>query len=247
MELNCDLGEGEDPARTRVLMSLIDAANIACGGHAGDAASIRLCVELAGEFGVRIGAHPGVRVGVSGRGEGVTITPDQLAELVRLQGGRVRGCADKAGLPFHHVKLHGGLYHATESAPPLAEAFVATVAASWPDAIVYARAGGHVVSAARRRRVPVWEEAFLDRGYRADGGLVPRDEPGALLTEPGRIVRRLETLAARGGWQSHTGEWVLLRARTLCVHGDTPGAPEILRAARAALERLGLSDPARAR
>ncbi|MBX3745469.1 MAG: LamB/YcsF family protein [Verrucomicrobiae bacterium] len=236
--LGCDLGEGEDPALTARLMARLDAVHIACGGHAGDMASMAVCLELARAHGVRVGAHPGWP-DPKGFGRHPALAPDPAIwpALLRDQVRALQSLTQGAGVRLHHVKLHGAWYHATDSDDALAVAHVRAVADLDPGLVIVARAGGRVAAMARAQGQPVWEEAFLDRGYCDDGTLVPRDEPGALLEDPALAVRRLRELLARGGWPGRGGAWIPLRARILCVHADSPGALALLEAAREELRR----------
>jgi UPF0271 protein len=240
LDLNCDLGEGEPLARTRALVRWITSANLAGGGHAGDAQTMQACVRLAKFFGVRLGAHPGPwSRGDHGRGP-VRITPDELELLLLHQVGALEKIARAEGIRLHHLKLHGALYHATDADEVLARRYALTVARWWPRAIIYARAGGLTARIAQQTDLRVWEEVFADRGYRDDGTLVPRGQPGALLTNPRQVTERVATLVKEGKLVSVTGQSLSLRAQTLCVHSDTPGA---LRLARAVAEALGAGDP----
>lgn len=233
--LECDLGEGEPPENTRALMRWIDAANIACGGHAGDAASMERCVSLAKRAGVLVGAHPGPWSRAEmGRG-GFDIGEEALELLLLQQVGALEAIARAKGARLHHVKLHGSLYHAADADPALARRYLTTVRRFWPGAAVIARAGGLVHRLARRAGVRALGEAFADRGYRADGTLVPRGEPGALLTDPAAVAARVARLVREGVLEAETGASVPVEASALCVHGDSPGAPALARAAARAL------------
>lgn len=237
LDVNCDLGEGEPLARTRALLRWVTSANVACGGHAGDARTMRACVRLARQFGVRLGAHPGPW-SRSDQGRGVVrLTPAELGLLLLHQVGALENIACAEGVKLHHIKLHGALYHASDADERLARQYVAAVRRWWPAAIIYARAGGRVVRAARREGVRVWEEAFADRGYRADGTLVPRREPNALLTRTADVRERLIRLREHGEIIAVSGEPIKLRAQTLCVHSDTPRAVALVRAIANALGR----------
>ncbi len=229
LDLNCDLGEGEPPARTRSLMRWITSANIACGGHAGTAKTMDVCARLAGQCGVRLGAHPGPwSRGDFGRGA-VQLTPDELELLLLQQVGALERIARGHGVRLHHVKLHGALYHASETDEALGRRYVGTVARWWPRARIYARAGGRVVRWARRAGVAVWEEGFVDRVYREDGSLLPRDQPGAVMTWDREVLSRVRALAERGEWFAISGKPLGLRPQTLCLHSDTPGAVDLAR------------------
>jgi UPF0271 protein len=228
-DLNCDLGEGEPVARTRLLMTCVTSANIACGGHAGDVASMRKCVQLAKEFGTNIGAHPGLCDRETFGRSDAKINADQLELLLLQQVGALERIAAAQRLRLHHIKLHGTLYHATEHDPNLAGAYLNIVRCWWPNVIVYAFAGGTVARCARRVGVKAWEEAFLDRNYRDDGSLVPRNQPNALLTDLGEIRKRVDLLATRRRVVTTSGVSLPIRAQTLCVHSDTPEAARIVR------------------
>jgi len=217
MKLNADLGEGEPPARTRALLRLVDLANIACGGHAGTAASMYLTIERAVEEGVKVGAHPGLAADF-GRGAG-EVTPEALALLLVQQVGGFAAMCRVTGARMHHVKLHGALYHAVEASPVLARVYAETVGGIFPRTAIVAFAGGRVIAAAKAAGVRVLAEVFADRGTRADGSLIPRGEPGDLIADPREVIRRLPAL----------------RGDTICVHADSPSAVRIARAVRAAL------------
>jgi UPF0271 protein len=221
-DLNCDLGEGEPRARTVALMRAITSANVACGGHAGDIASMERCVALAKKHKVRLGAHPGA-VDRAGFGrEELRITPAELELLLLQQVGALERIAHAHSVKLHHIKLHGALYHATERDRRLAKAYLEIVRRWWPDALVYALAGGTVAKLAKRM---VWGEVFLDRNYLDNGTLVPRSESNALLKNVQEVRERVEQLA-RGTVISVEGKVIRVNARTLCVHGDTPRAVE---------------------
>ena len=229
LDLNCDLGEGEPLARTRALMRWITSANVACGGHAGDAASMAACVRLAKRHGVRLGAHPGPwDRNELGRGK-IAITPDELEMLLLHQVSALEVVVRAYGLRLHHIKLHGALYHASETEAALARRYLATVARWWPRAKIFARAGGQVARLARRMGLAVWEEAFVDRAYRDDGSLVPRTEPAALLNGAHAVMQRVRMILDRGEILTVTGASIRLWPQTLCLHSDTPGAVALAR------------------
>lgn len=239
LDLNCDLGEGESPERTLALLGLVDSANIATGGHAGDEDSMRRCLAGSRRFGVHAGAHPGLPSRADfGRGSPASVSARDLQALLSDQVARFAGLAAELNVPFHHLKLHGALYHAVESSPALARACLEFVGRTWPGLLVYARAGGAVQAAsAQVPAVTIWPEGFLDRGYADDGTLVPRGAPGSILHNPEAIRQRLRDLRDRGGLRTATGRWLPLQPRTLCIHGDSPRAIECLREIRNELPR----------
>jgi UPF0271 protein len=239
LDLNCDLGEGEAPARTRALMRIVSSANIACGGHAGDLASMRRCVRLARDHGAQLGAHPGIpdRDGF-GRADARPSTLDLSAWLLQ-QVGTLAEIARQMNAPLHHIKLHGALYHASEADIALARTYIQTVKHHFPGVIIYARSGGRVARLARRAGIEVWEEIFVDRAYLSNGQLQARGEPGALLSRANEVTRRLQRWLRDGGLDTVDGGTVKLRARTLCVHGDSPAALALAKAARTVLRQPG--------
>jgi UPF0271 protein len=234
-DLNCDLGEGEPWVRTRALLRQVTSANVACGGHAGDALTMERVVVEAKALAVRLGAHPGVP-GAFGRGE-VTLSPQQLQTLVLQQVGALDLLARRHGSRLHHIKLHGALYHAVENDNALGRAYVETVARWFPKVTIYSRAGGRVLTRAHEAGVAAWAEGFIDRAYQADGQLVPRNQDGALLTRTRDITERLREWRQTDGWKSLDGPWIAVPAQTLCLHGDTPGSVALARGIRRAMDR----------
>jgi UPF0271 protein len=229
LDLNCDLGEGEPLRRTRALMRWITSANVACGGHAGDAATMEACVRLARQNGVWLGAHPGPWNRQTFGRHPIRISPDDLELLLLQQVSALEKIARAGGARLHHIKLHGALYHATDGNTALAKRYLAAVKRWWPAAVVYARAGGQVARHGRAGAVMVWEEGFVDRAYCDDGSLVPRNEPGALLTGVRAISERVRRLLFKGEVLSSTGNRLRLAPRTVCLHSDTPKAVEFAR------------------
>jgi len=240
MDLNADLGEHESPALTAALLQFITSANIACGGHAGTAETMERCLRLAVQFGVRVGAHPGLP-GNFGRAQS-ELTPAQLTTLLSAQVLPFAALTERATVNLHHVKLHGALYHATEHDPSLAEIYVQWMASYLPNSIIYARAGGFVQATAQQLPHPVWAEAFSDRGYEDDGNLIPRGKPGAMLENLAAAVERLRELKAGRGVIARSGKRLALHADTVCVHADSTRALEWAQALRRELDRARLSE-----
>lgn len=235
LDLNCDLGEGEPLVRTRALMRWITSANVACGGHAGDARSMRACVRLAKQFGVKLGAHPGPWSRADRGREPVRSSADELELLLLQQVSALATIAAEERVRVHHIKLHGALYHAVEADPGLARAYVRWVAQHWPKLKIYALAGGRVVSEAKERGVPCRAEGFADRAYLADGRLAPRTEPGAVLSNVSASVLRVRALLAGRGITTRDGRRLVLQIETVCVHSDSPHALRLVRALSAVI------------
>lgn len=229
MDLNCDLGEHESPARTRALMKLITSANVACGGHAGSAATMEHCAALARANKVRLGAHPGLP-GNFGRTE-TAVTPSELKTLLLHQISALEKVSHKQGIDLHHIKLHGALYHLTETNAGLRRAYLQTIKDYWPRLIVFARANGAVARQARAMKLKVWEEAFADRAYEPDGSLVPRMEKNAIHSADEALAQAASLIYADQVVTSGH-RTIRLKPRTLCIHGDSPDAVEALKTIR---------------
>jgi UPF0271 protein len=164
-----------------------------------------------------------------GRGP-LEVSPDQLESWLVTQVGALQRIAREQHVRLHHIKLHGALYHASEADPKVARRYIKVVAEHWPHVRIFARATGRVASLSRRAGVAVWEEVFLDRGYCDDGMLVPRSEPGALLSTVKNVLVRMERLRANGEVLSVSGKVLRLSPQTLCIHSDTPHAARLARA-----------------
>jgi len=223
IDLNCDMGELEDGAHEAALMQFITSANIACGGHAGDEATMERTARLALERGVRIGAHPGYPDRANfGRIE-VPMPPAEIVETVLDQIQRLEAVVRRLGAVIVHVKPHGALYNVAVRNAEVARAIGEAVALWNRDAIVFGLAGSPMVEVWRKMGLNVAGEAFADRPYEPDGTLRSRKFADALITDPKEAAGQAVRLARAGD------------AQTICVHGDTPGAVEILRACREAL------------
>ena len=226
--LNIDLGELPDEPDE--LYALATAVNIACGGHAGDDATMARAADLAVKAGARVVAHPSYpdREGFGRRR--VEIGPRELEASIEEQCGALRRAVLRSGGEVSAVKPHGALYHDAARDPAIAEAVVAgTLRGLGVNSMeVVGSPGGALLSEARRRGFVALREGFADRGYRADGALVPRGEDGALLADPGACAAQALRLARSGAYE------------TLCLHADTRGALLNARAVRRALEAEGL-------
>ncbi|MFI8517925.1 LamB/YcsF family protein [Streptomyces sp. NPDC085481] len=247
IDLNADLGEGFGRwtlTDDEQLLSVVTSANVACGFHAGDAATMRRVCELAAERGVRIGAQVSYR-DLAGFGRRAMDVPAaELAAEVAYQIGALEVFARAAGSKVAYVKPHGALYnrvvHDEEQAAAVVDG-VLLASAGGPGAglPVLGLPGSRLHRAAEKAGLPVVGEAFGDRAYRADGTLLPRGQEGAVVTDPAEVVERSVSMARFGVVTSHCGESVAVRARSLCLHGDTPGAVDLARRVRAQLEASG--------
>lgn len=223
--LNIDLGELPD--EDEQLYALAHVANIACGGHAGDDASIRHALEFCARHGTRAGAHPSYvdREGFGRRA--LDVTPEVLRSQIVEQCARLVAPAKALSVPVEFVKPHGALYHSSTKDPQLARAVVSAVSEVLGPRVIFIGPGsGALREAAREAGLTYAREGFADRGTLPDGSLVPRGQPGAVITDP-QVAKENAIRLARGG-----------TIDTLCVHGDTPGAVTVAREVRAALDTL---------
>jgi UPF0271 protein len=223
IDLNCDMGELEDAAHEAALMAHITSANIACGGHAGDEATMERTVLLALERKVRIGAHPGYPDRANfGRLE-IPMAPADIAHTVRLQIERLDAVVRRLGGAIVHVKPHGALYNVAVRSAEVARA-IGDGVAQWNAAIpVFGLAASPMLDVWRSMGLIAMGEGFADRRYEADGSLRARKYSDALIADPREAAAQAVRLARSG------------TVRTICVHGDTPGAVSILKACREAL------------
>jgi 5-oxoprolinase (ATP-hydrolysing) subunit A len=244
VDLNADLGESFGAWRLgddRAMLAVVTSANIACGFHAGDPLTIRRACVGAVARGVAIGAQVSYRdLAGFGRRE-MTVPPDELAAEVLYQLAALDGIARAEGGRVSYVKPHGALYNRAAADPEQAAAIAAAVVSFSPRLAVLTLPGSALAVAATDVGLPVVTEAFADRSYRDDGTLVPRSEPNAVLTDPVTVAARAVSMVVDGVVQTASGVALELSPRSVCVHGDTPGAVTLAVAVRAALERAGVT------
>ncbi|MCY1083084.1 LamB/YcsF family protein [Archangium lansingense] len=225
--LNIDLGEL--PEEDERLYASAQVANIACGGHAGDAQSMRRALEFCARHGTRAGAHPSYEDRANFGRKELQVAPEMLRAQVAAQCSRLLAIASEVGVPVCYAKPHGALYHAANRDPALAHAVVEGVLESLGPGITFIGPGaGALREAARAVGVAYAREGFADRGTLPDGSLIPRGQPGAVLSDPAVARENALRLALSG------------TVDTLCVHGDSAGAVEMAREVRAVLEVLSL-------
>lgn len=239
IDLNSDLGEGA--GADAAIMPLVTSANIACGAHAGDEATMEATVALALRHRVAIGAHPGYRDPASFGRVPLDLAPDALREDIRAQLEALRSVAERAGARVTRVKAHGALYNQGERDDGVAGTIARAAAEIDPGLVLVATPGSAMARAAERHGLRVAREGFIDRAYEPDGTLRSRRLPGALITDPAAAAAQALSFVADGGVIALGGSFLPLEVDTLCVHGDTPGAPAILRAVRAALVARGVA------
>jgi 5-oxoprolinase (ATP-hydrolysing) subunit A len=244
VDLNCDAGEGYGPWRMgddEALLDVVTTVNVACGLHAGDPLIMARTVRLAHQRGVGVGAHPGPNdLWGFGRREVSAESPADLATLVAYQVGALLGIAAQEGAQVTSVKLHGSLSNAAAVDAALAGTLARTLRAVAPSLVWLVPAGSAMVRAAEGTGLRVASEVFADRAYDDHGNLVSRSLPGAVIDDPAECARRAVRMVVDGMIESSSGRKIALRADSVCVHGDTPGAVEAARAVRAALQAAGV-------
>jgi UPF0271 protein len=243
IDLNADLGEGFGVWRLGdddALLGLVTSANVACGFHAGDPSTMRRVCTRAAEGGVAVGAQVSYR-DLAGFGRRfIDADPAELADDVLYQLAALDGVARASGTGVGYVKPHGALYNAAVHHEGHARAVVDAVVAFDPTLPVLGLPGSALLRLADAAGLTTVTEGFADRGYTAEGTLVPRRQPGALVQDAGEVAARAVRMAVEGLVLAVDGTAVDLAVRSICVHGDTPGAVELARAVRAALEDAGL-------
>lgn len=238
VDLNSDLGEGV--GTDAAMMPLITSANIACGAHAGDLRTMRETVALAKAAGVAVGAHPGYRDPANFGRTALDIPVDELVADLVEQIRALTAIAASLGVPVTHVKGHGALYNTAQHDESVAAAIVNAVRQSAPGLVLFVFPGSALERAGRAAGLRVAREGFIDRVYEADGSLRSRALPASLITDPGKAAAQAVSFMTAGGVRAGDGSFLEQAVDTLCVHGDTPGAPAILRSARAALVAAGV-------
>lgn len=243
IDLNSDLGEsygrwvlGDDAA----LFSLVSSANIACGFHAGDPSVMQRSIRLALENDVAIGAHPGY-ADLRGFGRvGLELPAEQLRNDIIYQLGALAGLCRVEGATLRYVKPHGALYNQMNRDEALARTVVAAVADFDPALPLLVLAASGAERVVRDYGHPYRREAFIDRGYLPTGELQPRSEPGSVTTDPVAAADRALRLVETGEVSATDGTTLRLRPDSLCVHGDTPGARQLIGLVRQRLADAGV-------
>lgn len=243
IDLNCDLGEsfgaytiGMDSA----VIPYITSANVACGYHAGDPLVMQKTVAACKASGVHIGAHPGYPDLMGFGRRNITATPAEIKAYVQYQVGALSAFCAAAGVPLCHVKPHGAMYNMAAKDEALARAICEGILEVNPALTLLALSGSAMVRAARELGLGVKSEVFADRGYQADGTLVPRGRPGAMITDEDEAIARVIRMAKEGVVRSVDGMDVPLVADSVCVHGDGEKALAFVRRIRAALTDAGI-------
>lgn len=244
IDLNSDLGEsfgqwrmGDDAA----ILPLVSSANVACGFHAGSPAGILATLKAAKAQNVTVGAHVAYPDLVGFGRRNMDVASDELTADVIYQIGALQGLARAAGTEVRYVKPHGALYNTIAQDRRQALAVIEAILAVDPDLPLVGLAGSPILELAAQKGLKTIAEAFADRAYHADGSLVSRREAGSVLHDAGQVARRMLELITEGGIRSVEGSFTPVRADSICVHGDSPGAIAMAAAIRTLLESEGIT------
>lgn len=242
IDFNCDMGESYGAWRMGDDVALLDhvtSANVACGFHGGDPATIHRTVKAAVEKGVAIGAHPSLP-DLQGFGRRtMQIRPDEVYDIVVYQIGAIDAFARACGGRLSHVKAHGALYNMAAKDRALADAIAAAARDVDKSLVLFALSGSALVAAAEAAGIAAAAEVFADRSYQDDGSLTPRGRPGAMIEDVEVSIEQVRRMVFDGIVRAQSGKEVPVRADTLCIHGDQPGALEFAQRIRAALVEAG--------
>ncbi len=244
IDLNCDMGELPEAiadGTQEALMPSLTSVNIACGGHAGDAQTMQATIAQALRWKLAIGAHPGYPDRTNfGRLE-LNLPVEAVADSVYEQVRALAEVAAHAGVRLTHVKPHGALYNQAVHSRRLAEAIAKGVARWSRDVALVGLAGSPMLDVFREAGFPVAAEAFADRRYEPDGTLRSRKHSDALISDPAEAARQALSIVQRGTVIARDGIQVAVNAQTICIHGDTPGAPQIAAGVAKALAQAGVT------
>lgn len=244
IDLNADLGESFGPwpmGTDEALMASISSANVACGFHAGDPSVMRRTIALAKANGVAVGAHPGFPDLVGfGRRE-MSASRSEVVDMILYQVAALAGVAGSQGVRLQHVKPHGALYNMAVRNRELAEAIAEGTAAFDRSLILFGLPESQLLRAGESAGLRVAAEVFADRAYEPDGTLTSRSKPGSVIHDPQEVVARAVRMVRDGVVTATDGSVLKLRADTLCLHGDTPGAADLARLVRRGLDNAGIT------
>jgi UPF0271 protein len=243
IDLNCDMGESFGSYRMGAddeVLPYVTSASIACGFHGGDPRTMDRTVGLAVAAGVTVGAHVSYPDLVGFGRRSIRVSEEELVTDVLYQLGALEAFCRRHATAVRYVKAHGALYNDLAASPELAAALGRAVLAYGADLAVLTLAGSPSVEVLDGLGLKVVSEAFADRAYTADGRLVSRRDPGAVLHDPEVVAERAWHIAAGLPVEAADGSPIVVAGGSLCIHGDTPGAPQLATAVRAAFEVHGI-------
>lgn len=244
IDLNCDMGESFGAYKMGTdeeILKFITSANIACGFHAGDPATMRQTVKLALQNGVAIGAHPGLPDLVGFGRRNMDISPQEAFDMVVYQIGALYGFVKAEGGKLQHVKPHGALYNMAAKSLKLSEAIAQAVYKIDPKLILFGLSGSELVKAGERIGLRTASEVFADRTYQQDGSLTPRRQPDALITDDQKAIEQVIQMIKEGTVNSQQGAEIPIQTDTVCIHGDGPHALLFARQIRQSLADSGIT------
>ena len=243
VDLNSDMGESFGTytlGNDKVILDYVSSANIACGFHAGDPATMRETVKLALEKNVGIGAHPGLQ-DLAGFGRRhMAVTPQEVYDLVIYQIGALYGFVKAEGGKLQHVKAHGGLYNMAVTDAKLAEAIAEAVYKIDPDLVLFGLSGSEIIKAGEQIGLRTANEVFSDRTYQPDGTLTPRSQDNALITDPNAAIEQVIRMVKENKVTTTDGTDAFLKADTICIHGDGKTAKEFAMHISKSLKEAGI-------
>lgn len=243
-DLNADVGECSTPdeiGQYTGLLACVTSVSVACGFHAGTPSVMRATVELAHERGIAVGAHPSYQDREGFGRRPIQLPPAEIEDLVAYQVGALAALTAARGVRLQHVKPHGALYNMAAVSPVIAGAIARAVAAVDPALMLVGLSGSALIAAGQRAGLRTASEVFADRAYRADGTLVPRTEPGAVVAGIEQAAARAVSMVRDGRVAATDGTTVKVDAETICIHGDTHEASTLARAVRQALAEAGVA------
>jgi len=243
IDLNCDMGESFGAYKLGMdeeVIKLITSANIACGFHAGDPNVMDHTVAMAKEYGVGIGVHMGFPDLIGfGRRE-MDISSADLINYCIYQIGALQAFCQKHGVEIQHMKPHGSLGNMCVVNSRVANAVVDSIKMVFPNTKLFVIPGGEIHKAAVEKGLSVVQEVFADRAYTNEGNLVSRKLPGSVIKDPDEAVKHVLRMVVDSKVKTIDGELIDIKAESICVHGDTPGALEVIRRVRDRLEHAGI-------
>jgi UPF0271 protein len=244
VDLNADLGEGYGPwamGDDAAMLDIVTSANVACGGHASDPETMYRTLGMARERGIRVGAHPSYpdREGFGRRR--LPCTVGEVERFVAAQLGQLMAVAALVGTRVSYVKPHGALGNVAAVEADVAAAILRATRAVDPGLAVLAISGSVLEQLARTDGFAVFSEIFADRGYTAQGNLVPRSEPGAMITDADAATDRILGFLASGRMPAVDGSLVALKVDSICIHGDSAHAVHMARHLKDALLATGVA------
>lgn len=244
IDLNCDMGESYGTyilGYDEMTIPHVTSINIACGFHASDPDNMAKTVQLAKKHGIAVGAHPGYPDLVGFGRRPMALTAEEVKNTVIYQIGALEAFCRACGIALQHVKVHGALYNTAEKDLTISLAIAEAIKAVNPALYMLCLANSQMSVAARQTGVPFVEEAFADRAYTDQGTLVPRKIAGSVLHDIELVASRVVKMVKENTVTSIDGNEVFIKAQTICVHGDTPGAVDMVKAIRVALGRENIA------